>query len=137
MSGPDAGLPAGRYARADKVGRRLPLPVAGALIAAGLAALTVLAVVLGVRNTAPITGGVRSYAPMSDSTVSIRLEVSKPAARPGSCLVRARGAQGLEVGRAEVAVPPDPAGREVTFVDYELATTSRAVSGELLGCRLL
>lgn len=131
------GLPPGRYDRVNRLARRLPVPALAALVVAGLAALTVLAVVLGVRNTAPINAGVRSYAALSDSTVRLRLEVSKPAARGGSCLVRARGAQGLEVGRAEVDVPPDPIGREVTFVDYELATTSRAVSGEVLGCRLL
>ena len=81
----------------------------------------------------PVRGGVLGYRVLDDAVVEVRLEVVKDPAIAAVCTVRARDAQGYEVGRAEVPVPAGEPRRRV--VAYRLVTNGEPVSGELRGCR--
>ncbi|MGH3737958.1 MAG: DUF4307 domain-containing protein [Micromonosporaceae bacterium] len=66
--------------------------------------------------------------------VTIRFQVYKPGGEPATCIVRARAANGEEVGRAEVDIPAgDPDSDSVT-VTYTLRTSREPVTGEVVGC---
>lgn len=67
----------------------------------------------------------------AEDSVSITFEVYKPAGEPAVCRVRARSADGAEVGMALVEVT---AAESHTTVDYVLQTTGRPVTGELQRC---
>lgn len=69
-----------------------------------------------------------------EGKVTIRFQVYKPGGQAATCIVRARAANGEEVGRAEVAIPAgDPDSDSVT-VTYTLATSREPVTGEVVGC---
>jgi hypothetical protein len=69
----------------------------------------------------------------SASAVDIQFVVRLPENGRAECVVRARNAAGLEVGRATV---PVTAGAEPTrtVAEYRLVTTDEPVTGELAGC---
>ncbi|CAN5301717.1 hypothetical protein BH20ACT5_BH20ACT5_01690 [soil metagenome] len=98
------------------------------------AVLAGVAIVLGgmrALNPAPIEAGVVSYEVLSDAAVRIDLQVRRDTAGAAAeCIVRSRGQAGNEVGRGVVEIPP-----EVTRVSVTLATTERAVTGEVEACR--
>lgn len=71
---------------------------------------------------------------VGEGDVTIRFQVYKPGGQAATCIVRARAANGEEVGRAEVPIPAgDPDGDSVT-VTYTLATSREPVTGEVVGC---
>ena len=74
----------------------------------------------------------RGFEVQGDDAVRVEFEVSPPAGETVWCLVRARSAPGLEVGREFVPVRGDGS---VVRVDHTLETTDRAVSGEVPRCR--
>jgi hypothetical protein len=74
------------------------------------------------------------FAVLSESRVRIDLEVAKDAGTPAYCVLRARGADGAEVGREVVTVDADGSDGRVVRRDYEIATRERAVTGESAGC---
>lgn len=81
-----------------------------------------------------VTGRVLGYKVLSDSAVRIRLEVSK---RPGGqafCVIRARSADGREVGRDVADVDATGTSDRRQRKTYTLSTTARPVTGELAGC---
>jgi hypothetical protein len=113
----------------------LPLLVAGVVVAGLLLAWSLYRTYAGDG----IHGQVTAFRIASDSQVIITFEVVGAGAEPAKCTVRARSRDGREVGRAEVPVPTgaEPAGRkgrDPVVVTYPLATTGRAVTGELVGC---
>ncbi|HIW62566.1 MAG TPA: DUF4307 domain-containing protein [Candidatus Stackebrandtia excrementipullorum] len=75
-------------------------------------------------------GQVLAFA-TADESVSITFEVFKPAGESAVCRVRARSADGAEVGMALVAVN---ATESHVTVDYVLQTRERPVTGELQRC---
>jgi hypothetical protein len=75
-----------------------------------------------------------TYTNLSDTRVSITFRVRVPAGGAALCQVRARSRDGAEAGRAEVRVEAAPGVSRPT-VTTELATTARAMVGEVLRCR--
>ncbi|MQA95932.1 MAG: DUF4307 domain-containing protein [Streptosporangiales bacterium] len=131
---PDTGpAPAGdpATARTAEPSRRsrLGLVVIG-VIAAVLA--TGWASVIVFYNGDPTTRGeIISWRTESDSAVSVTFQVGRTdRTQPAVCVLQATDAQHVEVGRAEVRVPP---GRE--RVTHRLATTARTASADVTGCR--
>jgi hypothetical protein len=103
--------------------------VLGAVVAAGVYTLYE-------RQTKNRLGHqVRAYEVISDTVVRVTFEVSLADGERGECKVRARGRDGLEKGAAVVPVGPGSGGALITT--YELATTSRASTGEVVGCRAI
>lgn len=127
-------FPPGRYGRRRERRRasRWALP-----------ALVVLVVVAGLAVTATlyrryagggqVRGTVVAYDVVADDRVRVRFTVRGADGAAATCTVRARGADGAEVGRAEVAVPATRTGDDRT-VTAELVTTGRAVTGEVQRC---
>lgn len=123
-------FPPGRYGH-RRAPRRTRRWVVGAL-----AALTVLAT-LGLAGLLYQRYGVPDYQPtvvrygeITDAGVTIDFRVRKPSGRAATCHVRSRGREGLEVGAADVAVPP---GATVEMT-YRLVTTARPVTAEVTRC---
>ena len=125
---PSAGL-------ADRYGRR-PGPARGlrtTVLALLLLAFTAGVVVVGwQRATAPVSFKELAFAVPDDGTVRVTWEVARDPGRDVECVVRARGADGAEVGNEAVSVPASDARR--TVVTHDLPTTARAVTGEVRSC---
>lgn len=127
-----AGTQATRY---DK-GSRVPARVLAVLLSVAFGALmTALLVTLAKRafNTDP-KAAVTGFSVVSDREVAVRFAVRK---RPGDrafCIVRARGRDGTEVGRDVAEVDPVGAPAKEVRSEFSLATTGRAVTGEVQGC---
>jgi hypothetical protein len=68
-----------------------------------------------------------------DSAVDIEFIIRLPDGGRAECVVRARNAAGLEIGRATV---PVAAGADPTrtVATYRLVTSGKPVTGELAGC---
>jgi hypothetical protein len=132
------GLPHGRYGRYGKAGgghgrdartdRRLKI-VGGVLGVLSLALIGWIgADYIGGQ---PVSGQMIKFKVVSGRTVEVHLEVRKDADARGVCTLRARAADGAEVGRKDVTVA---GGAEQVDTVASLRTTKRATSAELLGC---
>lgn len=124
--------PAGRYDRPSLLAARLTAIALSVLFVAFLVALGTL--LYNRYFTEQVRARVIDFQVLSDDTVRIDVEVVKPAGSPAYCLLRARGADGAEVGREVVAIDPAGSDRKVLRREHELATTARAVTGESAGC---
>lgn len=102
----------------------------------GLVALAALLALALHKSLPAVSAGLRGYDVVSDSTVRIRFEVHKAPLAEAVCTVRARDRSGLETGRGNVTVGPRADSRRITEVSYDLMTRARAVTGELVGCRI-
>ena len=126
--------PPGRYDEPSRLGGRLTAVVLGLLLLAVLvaAAFTVYAR-FAVQRAEP---SVVDFQVLSDDEVRIDVQVRKPEGAAAYCLLRARGADGAEVGRevVEVAAPGDPSA--VVRREHDLPTRERAVTGEAVACSL-
>lgn len=71
---------------------------------------------------------------IGEGDVTIRFQVYKPSGKPATCIVRARAANGEEVGRAEVDIPAGKPDADSVTVTYTLATSRKPVTGEVVGC---
>jgi hypothetical protein len=76
--------------------------------------------------------GLLSYEVVDDATTEVRFQVDKAAGETVTCFVRAQDAQMRTVGSQDVVVGPDASGRTTQTV--RLTTTSRAASGQVVGC---
>jgi hypothetical protein len=112
-----------------------------------LLAVVMTALVLGLAAVAGSTlwerfGGERATAQvvdfqvLSDDVVRIDVQVTKPAGSAAYCLLRARGADGAEVGREVVTLAAPGTAGETVRREHELATRDRAVTGEAGACSL-
>jgi hypothetical protein len=127
-------FPAGRYGRRRPngrlarggAGRRLPLllGLAGALV--GL----LLAGVLYARHGNPTYQPTVVGFDLADDHATVRFRVHKPAGGGAVCHLRARARTGVEVGAADVPVPP---GDNVE-VTHTLATSGPPMAVEVTGC---
>jgi Domain of unknown function (DUF4307) len=75
----------------------------------------------------------RGFEVLSDAQVRVDVEVAREPGTEAFCVVRARGADGTEVGRADVPVPVTQ--QRTAVLTPVLQTSARAVTGELVGCR--
>jgi hypothetical protein len=71
---------------------------------------------------------------LTDTSFTVRFELTRPAGQAAICTVIGHTRDGLEVGRAEVAVPAGDPGATTAEVTYTLTTTQRAMTGEVPGC---
>jgi uncharacterized protein DUF4307 len=128
------GLPEGRYGAAGGSGRdartdrRLKIVggVLGVLALAGIGWFGVDYI-----GGQPVSGQMIKFRVVSGRTVEVHLEVRKDADADGVCTLRARAADGGEVGRKDVTVA---GGAERVDTVASVRTTRRATSAELLGC---
>jgi hypothetical protein len=82
-----------------------------------------------------VRGQVRTFAITSDRSLTMEVEVSKAKGSQAYCVIRARGRTGLEVGRDVAVLDAAGTGSRVARGSFVLATTERAVTAELAGCR--
>ena len=120
-----------RYARSSGLSRRTRI----ALAVTGVLALTGAVSYIGLKQATPtLTATVLGYQVASDHAVDVRFQVdNRESSKPASCTVRARDYGGNEVGRLDV---PVPAGRQTQVLSATIRTSGRAISGEVLDCRL-
>ena len=85
-------------------------------------------------TTAQVQARVVDFQVLSDDVVRIDVEVLKPEGSRAYCILRSRGADGAEVGRAVVAVDPIGTEDRTVRLEHELATSARAVTGEAGRC---
>lgn len=122
----------GRYDRRPPARQRLLSVVLGTALAA---LIGMMIITLGVRlSTDAVSARILGYRVTSDSAVGITFEVDKEQGSRAYCIVRARGADGAEVGRDVAEV--DTVGTDQRRVrrTFDLATSGRAVTGEVAGC---
>jgi len=124
-------FPPGRYGRRREPHRapRWVLPVLVVLVLlAGLA----VAATLYRRQAVQVRGAVVAFDVAAEDRVRVRFTVRGARSAAATCTVRARAADGAEVGRAEVPVPAG--GDRDPTVTYDLRTSRRAVTGEVQRC---
>lgn len=102
--------------------------VLGLLLVGSVAVVTAVGARLG---SPAVDAGVLSYDTLSDEALTIRFELVRRDATPATCVLRARAADGYDVGYAIVEIPPAQ-GR--TTHEFALRTAYRAIIGEVLGC---
>jgi len=78
----------------------------------------------------------RGFTVLSDDAVRVRFAVTAPQSETAWCLVRARRADGAEVGAVYVPVTPEAGTSGPVEATHELSTTDRAVTGEVPRCTL-
>lgn len=125
--------PPGRYDEPSRVVQRsmavlLSVLFLGLLAAIGFSLFTRYA-------TGQVSVQERGFAVLSDQAVRVDVTVSPPDGRTAWCLVRARGGDGAEVGAVYVPVTPED-GEDAVRLSHRLATTARAVTGEVPRCTL-
>ena len=128
-------------ARRRPPGRYDPPPLLGQRLLAVLLTVLVLAVVAAVGSFVwdrfggeQVRGQVRTFDVRSDSEVVIELEVSKTAGARAYCVIRSRGADGLEVGRDVAVLDAEGTGSRLARGTFTLQTSARANTAELAGC---
>lgn len=126
--------PPGRYDEPSLLGQRV-LAVALSALLVGLLVAVGFALYQRYGGQA-VTGRVVSFAVRSDSRVVLDVEVSKPAGETAYCLVRARGRDGREVGRDVAVLDATGTPSRTARGTFTIATSARAVTGELAGCRV-
>ncbi len=110
-------------------GRLITIICVALVSAAALAALFWIA--LYHANPA-VRGTLLGYEVTSDRAVEVRFEVWRKQGVTAQCVVRARNAEGVEVGSRVITIPAGEHRVEETVV---LETRSRAITGELKDCR--
>jgi hypothetical protein len=106
-----------------------------------LLAVLVLAVVAAVGSYVwdrfggeQVRGQVRTFDVRSDRSVVMELEVAKTAGARAYCVIRARGVDGLEVGRDVAVLDDEGTASRVARGTFVLRTSDRANTAELAGC---
>ena len=82
----------------------------------------------------PVRGQVRTFDIRSDTELVMEVEVAKTPGARAYCVIRARGADGLEVGRDIAVLDAEGTSDEVARGTSVLSTTAREVTAELAGC---
>ena len=128
-------------ARRRPPGRYDDPPLLGQRVLAVLLAVTVVVFAVALARFAydryggeQVRGTVRTFEILSDSALTMELDVAKTAGAKAYCVIRARGADGLEVGRDIAVVDAVGTQDERVRGTFRLATERRAVTAELFGC---
>ena len=124
--------PPGRYDPPSLLGQRVMAVLLTALLVAVVVAVG--AFVWDRFGGEQVRGQVRTFEIRSDAELVIELEVAKTAGARAYCVIRARGAAGLEVGRDIAVLDAEGTSEEVARGSFVLSTTARAVTAELAGC---
>ncbi len=124
--------PPGRYDPPSLLGQRVLAVLLTALLLAVVAAVG--AYVWDRFGGEQVRGQVRTFEVRSDREVVMELEVAKTSGARAYCVIRARGADGLEVGRDIAVLDAEGTADQVARGAYVLATRARAVTAELAGC---
>lgn len=122
---------ADRYGSRGRARRR---PVLRWIMAAAVLLVLLGGTLIAYNNlgTQPITADRVTYEVVDEHTLRLAIEVQRDEPqRPGTCVVRARGGSGEEVGRKEVLAPPTDG---TSRLETELRTTYTAKTGEVYGC---
>ena len=125
--------PDGRYDEPSLAGQRVLAVLLGVLFVAVLVAVF-FALYDRFLGQADVRGKVQAYSVTSDAQVVVDIEVSKAAGGLAYCIVRARGQSGLEVGRDVAVLDAVGTSERTARGEFALATTSRAVTGEVGRC---
>ena len=128
-------------ARRRPPGRYDPPPLLGQRLLAVLLTVLVLGVVAAVGSYVwdrfggeQVRGQVRTFDVRSDTEVVMELEVAKTAGARAYCVIRARGVDGLEVGRDVAVLDAEGTDRRVARGTFVLQTSAKANTAELAGC---
>ena len=128
-------------ARRRPPGRYDSPPLLGQRLLAVLLTVLVLGVVAAVGSYVwdrfggeQVRGQVRTFDVRSDTEVVMELEVAKTAGARAYCVIRARGVDGLEVGRDVAVLDAEGTDRRVARGTFVLQTSARANTAELAGC---
>jgi hypothetical protein len=124
--------PPGRYDPPSLLGQRVMAVLLTALLVAVVVAVG--AFVWDRFGGEQVRGQVRTFQIRSDSELVIELEAAKTPGARAYCVIRARGADGLEVGRDIAVLDAEGTSEEVARGTFVLATSAQAVTAELAGC---
>jgi hypothetical protein len=124
--------PPGRYDERSPLGHPALAALLAVLLVAGMALVALL--LYDRFGNAPVRAQVVGFQVVSDRLVRIEVEVSKTSGSRAYCYLRARGADGAEVGRAAVTVDAEGTDARSVRLTHELATTALAVTGEAGRC---
>ena len=127
-------FPPGRYGRRREP-RRARRWLTALMVVLVVAAGTLIAVSLYQRygSGRAYHATVTRFYDITDYQVVVEFTVVVPEGEAAVCAVRARAADGAEVGREEVRVDPPP-GERYPVVTHRLSTTRRPVTGEVQRC---
>ena len=125
--------PSGRYDEPSLDGQRVLAVLLGVLFV-GLLVAVVLTLYARFVGAEDVRGRVISYDVQSDALVVLDVEASKREGGKAYCVVRARGADGAEVGRGVAVLDATGTLERVVREDVRLPTRARAVTGELAQC---
>ena len=124
--------PPGRYDPPSLFGQRV-LAVLLALLFVGV--LAAVASFIWTRyGGEQVRGQVVGFDIASDRAVEMDVEVSKTSGARAYCVIRARSADGREVGRDVAVLDAVGTDDRVARGSFVLRTTARAVTAELAGC---
>ena len=124
--------PEGRYDPPSLLGQRVLAVLLAALVVAVVAAVG--AFVWDRYGGEQVRGQVRTFDVRSDTEVVMEVEVAKTSGAKAYCIIRSRGADGLEVGRDIAVLDAEGTDSRVARGTFVLATTARANTAELAGC---
>jgi hypothetical protein len=124
--------PPGRYDPPSLLGQRIMAVLLTALLLAVVAAVG--AFVWDRFGGEQVRGQVRTFSIRSDTEVVLEIEAAKTPGARAYCVIRARGADGLEVGRDIAVLDAEGTSDEVARGTFTLATSRRAITAELAGC---
>jgi hypothetical protein len=132
---PDGGsmFPPGRYGRRRESPvrrRRWVTPVVGLVI---VAVMALIAVKLYFEyGSSDFTANVQGSTNVTDTSITVKFSVAKPAGVAGTCTVQAFTFDDTQVGTAQVPIPA--AGTNIV-ITYRLTTTSKAYIAEVPACQ--
>ncbi|HEY8474832.1 MAG TPA: DUF4307 domain-containing protein [Natronosporangium sp.] len=128
-------FPPGRYGRRRDPRRRGPRWLPAALLTLVVLAGLGMAYQLNQQYgpTRPYHPTVERFYDLTDDQVVVQFTVRIPEGEAAICAVRARAADGREVGREEVRIDP-PAGVTRPRITHRLATDARPTTGEVQRC---
>ncbi len=124
--------PAGRYDEPSRTSQRVLAVLLGVLFL-GLVAAVFFAIYARFGQE-QVRGRVVSYDVRSDSRVVVELEVAKNPGSKAYCVIRSRSRDGAEVGRDVAVLDASGTADRTVRGSFPLATTERAVTGEVAGC---
>jgi hypothetical protein len=124
--------PPGRYDPPSLLGQRIMAVLLTALLIAVVAAVG--AFVWDRFGGEQVRGQVRTFSIRSDTEVVLEVEAAKTSGARAYCVIRARGADGLEVGRDIAVLDAEGTPDEVARGTFTLTTSRRAITAELAGC---